>query len=114
MKSPGYATIAAFSLFHCALFVERALASFLLNQYERYDGCVGRALAVAIVVASTLWTTYLFYDADFEAKMSYCLVTTTRNRLRLLVLNYVCITLDILACFGDFWLLKVNQRNLSK
>ncbi|KAH7704223.1 CRE-SRAB-12 protein [Aphelenchoides avenae] len=114
LKAPGYATIIGFTTIHCALFLGRAIATMLSHVYETINCRIGYVASALSLVASCAWVASLFSDADFSANISYCMITTGRNADRLQVTDYVLIAVDALVCLGDFYLLKVNKRNVNR
>lgn len=111
LKAPGYATIVAFTTIHCAMFLERTAATIRPDSYEKTNCQLGYLASGTAILIAAAWIYFLFYDIDFTSNISYCMVTTGKNSMRLQITNYVLIAVDAVVCVGDFVLLKVNQRN---
>uniref|UniRef100_A0A915ERY7 Gustatory receptor n=1 Tax=Ditylenchus dipsaci TaxID=166011 RepID=A0A915ERY7_9BILA len=113
-RIPIYISIVGFTFFHLALCIERAVATFFLETYEKHHGVFGIFAAIIMFLGAVVCNFYIFYEEDFSALKSYCMSTTTTSARKLLfVIN--CLTFfDVFTTIGDFILLQVNKSQSKK
>ncbi|KAK5979221.1 hypothetical protein GCK32_011778 [Trichostrongylus colubriformis] len=91
-----------------ATVVERAIALWKRNEYERYGCRLGFAISVICILVSLLLSAWSMGKMDLTALTVYCSATTNETADRITILCFIFCGIDVITLSGMAWLRTSN------
>ncbi|KAI6183969.1 7TM GPCR domain containing protein [Aphelenchoides bicaudatus] len=112
IRAPIYFYIYGIALWHCALFLERLLATYFCNAYETAAGkSCGISATVVLWFVSFASFFYVFCGEDYSnTYRTFISSTNQHNASKVFLVSSLCAVLDILSICFDFLLYRYNKK----
>ncbi|KAH7725688.1 hypothetical protein AAVH_06530 [Aphelenchoides avenae] len=108
-----FATTVGFSIAHFTFVVERTVASYYADRYEKSGSMLSACLMALTWTGMLVWTYYIFCEEDLYATMSDCAFVHAIT-VKWTGSMWVCLAIDVVVCIFDFALVVVTIRQRQR